>query len=136
MSRADALEKFNRIRLRRIEIDDQQDRTRFDGTRLRLGKRVDRDHAVTRREFLQRRRNSGGERIVFFDEKNARRCPGRRFFRSRHGGSERKGREEEVGKACQSKVAQVACLCAAAAALACSKRSASIGSSDAARYAG
>ena len=92
-SGADAFEKFNRVRLRRIEIDDEQNRTRFDDARLRLGKRVDGEHAMTRRKFLQRRRNSGGERIVFFDEKNARRCPGWRFLRSRHGGSKRKGRE-------------------------------------------
>ena len=93
LGRADAFEKFNCVRLRRIEIDDEQDRTGFDDARLRLGERIDREHAMIRREFLQRRRNSGGERIVFFDEKKARRCPGWKFWRSRHGGSERKGRE-------------------------------------------
>ena len=89
----DPIEEFNRVWARRIEIDDQERRTRFNHARLGLGQGFDRANAVLWREFLQRRSNGGGERIVFFDEKNAKRCPGRRFVGSRHGGSERKGRE-------------------------------------------
>ena len=88
----DPFQKLDRIGSRRIEVDDQQLRAALDDVRLGLGQRFDRAHAMARREFFQGRDNSGRKRIVFFDEKNARRCPGWRFLGSRHGGSERKGR--------------------------------------------
>jgi hypothetical protein len=88
----DPFQKVDDIGPRRIEIDDQKLGACFGRARLGLGQGLDRPDAMARREFLQRRRDGSRERIVFFDEKNARRCPGTRFLGSRHGGSERKVR--------------------------------------------
>ena len=88
----DPFQKVDDIRPRRIEIDDQKLGAGFGRTRLGLGQGLNGPDAMARREFLQRRRDSSRERIVFFDKKNARRCPGTRFLGSRHGGSERKVR--------------------------------------------
>jgi hypothetical protein len=88
----DPFQEVNRISPRRIEIDDQKLGAYFGHTRLGLGQRLDSPDAMAGREFFQGRRDGSRERIVFFDEKNARRCPGTRFLGSRHGGSERKVR--------------------------------------------
>ena len=48
----------------------------------------DRLRPVLRSKFLQGRRDRRSQRVVLFDEKNARRCPGGRFFGCRHGGSD------------------------------------------------
>src|SRR5438046_8124393 len=58
---------------------------------------------MSRREFLQSRRNRRGERVVYLDEKNARRCPGRRFERGRHGDSDWWTRVWKLRSPCQSK---------------------------------
>ena len=92
ISHGDPFEKFDRIGPGRIEIDDQKLGAYFGDARLCLRQGLDGANPMAGREFFQRRSDGGRERIVFFDEKNARRCPGMRFLGSRHGGSERKGR--------------------------------------------
>ena len=82
------VEEFDRVGVGWIEIDDKKLRVGFRRRRFRFAQRFDHPRAMLRGKFLQGRRDRRSQRVVLFDEKNARRCPGRRFVGCRHGGSD------------------------------------------------
>ena len=88
MRRADPVQERDRVRVRWIEIDDEELRLGFRRGRFRFAQGFDHARPMLRGKFLQGGRDRRSQRIVLFDEKNARRCPGRRFLGCRHGGSD------------------------------------------------
>ncbi len=88
MRRANPVQELDRVGVRWIEIDDEKLRSVFGRRRFGFAQRFDHARPMLRGKFLQGGRDRRSQRVVLFDEKNARRCPGGRFLGCRHGGSD------------------------------------------------
>ena len=93
MGERNPAQEFDYVRSRWIDVEENELRAKLGEACLGIGQRLDGADCMAGREFLQRRSDGSRKRIIFFDEKNARRCPGRRFVGSRHGKSVGTGRQ-------------------------------------------